>query len=67
MHTKPVSTAVSEIPVTIAPVDWNNKRLFALLWPLVVEQLLIVMIGFVDMVMVSSVGQHAYSGISLVE
>ncbi|MDR0321355.1 MAG: MATE family efflux transporter [Treponema sp.] len=67
MDAKPLSTADSEIPVTLAPVDWNNKRLFALFWPLIVEQLLIVMIGIVNMVMVSSVGEHAMSGISLVE
>ena len=54
-------------PVTLAPVDWNNKRLFTLLWPLIIEQLLFVMIGVVNMVMVSSVGEHAMSGISLVE
>ena len=56
-----------DTPVTFAPVDWNNKRLFSLFWPLIVEQLLVVMIGIVDMVMVSSVGEHAVSGISLVE
>jgi len=64
---KPVSSAVSEIPVTLAPMDWNNKRLFSLFWPLITEQLLVVMIGIVNMVMVSSVGEYAMSGISLVE
>jgi putative MATE family efflux protein len=67
-HVKPVSTAIPEIqPVTLSPSDWNNKRLFSLLWPLIVEQLLIVAIGIVDMVMVSSVGEHAVSGVSLVD
>ena len=56
-----------DTPVTLTPVDWNNKRLFTLFWPLIVEQLLVVMVGIVDMVMVSSVGEHAMSGISLVE
>jgi len=56
-----------DTPLTFTPVDWNNKRLFTLFWPLIVEQLLVVMIGIVDMVMVSSVGQYAMSGISLVE
>jgi len=56
-----------DTPLTLTPVDWNNKRLFTLFWPLIAEQLLVVMIGIVDMVMVSSVGEHAVSGISLVE
>ncbi|MCL2185690.1 MAG: MATE family efflux transporter [Treponema sp.] len=62
IHSSPIDT-----PVTLTPVDWNNKRLFTLFWPLIVEQLFVVMIGIVDMVMVSSVGEHAVSGISLVE
>ena len=53
--------------ITPTPVNWTNKRLFTLFWPLIVEQLLIVMIGVINMVMVSSVGEHAMSGISLVE
>jgi len=65
MNTKPVSTTVSDLPVP--PLDWNNKRLFGLLWPLIVEQLLIVAMGIVDMVMVSYVGEHAMSGVSLVD
>jgi len=56
-----------DTPLTPTPLDWNNKKLFALFWPLIVEQLLVVMIGIVNMVMVSSVGEHAVSGISLVE
>jgi putative MATE family efflux protein len=56
-----------DTPVVLPPVDWNNKRLFTLFWPLIIEQLLMVMMGIIDMVMVSSVGEHAVSGISLVE
>jgi len=80
MDTKPASTEQKieglrpaipssplDTPLTFTPVDWNNKRLFTLFWPLIVEQLLVVMVGIVDMVMVSSVGEHAVSGISLVE
>ena len=62
-----VRSSPLDTPVTLTPVDWNNKKLFSLFWPLIIEQLLVVMIGIVDMVMVSSVGEHAVSGISLVE
>jgi len=62
-----VRSSPIDTPVTLTPIDWNNRRLFSLFWPLIVEQLLVVMIGIVDMVMVSSVGEHAVSGISLVE
>ena len=62
VHSSPIDT-----PVPNTPIDWNNKRLFSLFWPLIVEQLLIVMIGIINMVMVSSAGEHAVSGISLVE
>jgi putative MATE family efflux protein len=56
-----------DTPVVLSPVDWNNKRLFTLFVPLIIEQLLVVMMGIIDMVMVSYVGEHAVSGISLVE
>jgi len=68
LETRTITTEISEIPhVTIANPDWNNKRLFTLLWPLIVEQLLVVTMGIVDMVMVSSVGEYAVSGVSLVD
>ncbi|MCL2764959.1 MAG: MATE family efflux transporter [Treponema sp.] len=75
MSTKQIITGVEpairssplDTPVTLTPADWNNKKLFTLFWPLIVEQLLIVLIGIVTMVMVSSAGEHAMSGISLVE
>jgi putative MATE family efflux protein len=46
---------------------WNNRALFRLLWPLVVEQILAVTIGTVDTMMMSSVGEYAVSGVSLVD
>ena len=45
----------------------NNKDLKKLIGPLVVEQLLIIMVGFFDTVMVASVGEAAVSAVSLVD
>jgi len=47
--------------------NWNNRALFGLLWPLIVEQLLAVAMGAIDTVMVSSVGEHAVSGVNIVD
>ena len=47
--------------------QWSNKMLLALIGPLVIEQLLAVTIGMADTVMVTSVGEAAVSGISLVD
>lgn len=67
METKPVSTAIPVVPPVLISPEWSNRRLFGLLWPLITEQLLIVSMGMADMIMVSSVGEHAVSGVSLVE
>ena len=46
---------------------FSGRELTALLWPLVVEQLLAVAVGMADVVMVSSAGEAAVSGVSLVD
>lgn len=46
---------------------FSNRQLLTLLWPLVVEQALAVLVGMADTVMVSSVGEAAISGVSLVD
>ena len=46
---------------------FGRKRLFRLLWPLVIEQLLSVLVGVVDIFMISSVGEATVSGVALVD
>lgn len=44
---------------------FNRKQLIHLLWPLVVEQLFLVLVGVISVFMVASVGEAAVSGVSL--
>jgi len=46
---------------------WNNRALFSLLWPLIIEQILAVTMGAVDTIMVSSVGEHAVSAVNIID
>ena len=46
---------------------FSNKRLLKLIVPLVIEQGLTILVGMADGVMVSSVGEAAISGVSLVD
>lgn len=46
---------------------FTNRQLVRLLWPLVIEQALAILVGMSDTVMVSSVGEAAISGVSLVD
>ncbi|WP_294499019.1 MATE family efflux transporter [uncultured Gemmiger sp.] len=47
--------------------QFTNGQLLRLLWPLVIEQALSALVGMSDTVMVSSVGEAAISGVSLVD
>ncbi|MDR1374884.1 MAG: MATE family efflux transporter, partial [Treponema sp.] len=47
--------------------NWNNRTLFRLLGPLIVEQVLTITIGLADTIMVAQVGMYAVSGVSLVD
>ena len=46
---------------------FSRKQLTRLIWPLLVEQLLAVLVGMVDVLMVSYVGEATVSGVSLVD
>ena len=46
---------------------FSNQQLKKLIFPLVIEQLLTVMVGMADSLMVASVGESAVSGVSLVD
>ena len=46
---------------------FSNRQLMMLIVPLIIEQLLSIMVGFVDTVMVSQVGEAAISAVSLVD
>ena len=46
---------------------FSRKDLFRLLGPLIVEQILAVLVGMVDVMMVAAVGEAAVSGVALVD
>jgi putative MATE family efflux protein len=46
--------------------QWDNRALFRLIAPIVLEQLLAVSIGAVDMMMVGVIGEYAVSGVDIV-
>ena len=46
---------------------FDDRALAALIIPLIIEQLLTVLVGMADSVMVANVGEAAVSGVSLVD
>ena len=48
-------------------INYSNKDLVRLIWPLVLEQFLTLAVGLADSMMVAQVGDAAVSGVSLVD
>ncbi|MCF0229447.1 MAG: MATE family efflux transporter [Parasporobacterium sp.] len=48
-------------------IDFSDKQLIKLIWPLVLEQFLSLAVGLADSIMVAQVGDAAVSGVSLVD
>ncbi len=46
---------------------FDNRALFKLIFPLLIEQLLSVLVGMADSIMIAAVGEAAVSGVSLVD
>ena len=46
---------------------FDNRALAALIIPLIIEQLLAILVGMADSIMIANVGEAAVSGVSLVD
>lgn len=46
---------------------FTRRALYSLIWPLLVEQILSVIVGMIDVLMVAAVGETAVAGVSLVD
>ena len=54
-------------PLQKKEINFTNRQLVALIWPLMLEQLLSITVGLADSLMVSTVGDASISAVSLVD
>ena len=45
----------------------ENRKLFSLFWPILIEQALTILVGMVSTILVSNVGDYAVAGVNLVD
>ena len=64
LHEKPFRNKINNM--IKSKVMFSNKQLFRLIFPLLVEQLLVMLVGMADTIMVSAAGEAAISGVSVV-
>lgn len=58
---------MSKINIDKNKLLFSNKDLVSLIIPLIIEQLLAMLVGMADSIMIASVGESAVSGVSLVD